>query len=62
MDHVITAFTGAKVFSTSSKFKDALGDKVTDWLRMANVQVVDTVVTQSSDSSYHCLSITVFYK
>lgn len=42
--------------------RDGLGDKVTAWLRNhPNVQVTDTIVTQSSDAAFHCLAITVFY-
>jgi hypothetical protein len=55
-------FTGVKVFSVTSRYKEELGDKVTEWLQANKVQVVDTVVSQSSDSSHHCLSITLFYK
>jgi len=42
--------------------REALGDKVTTWLALhPHLQVVDTVVTQSSDEAFHCLAITVFY-
>lgn len=52
-----------KVFSaTKAKERESLGDAVTDWLKRTSVDVVDTVVTQSSDNEYHCLTITVFYK
>lgn len=55
-------FSTVKVFSTSSKFKDALGDKITEWLRNSTCEIVDTVITQSSDSAYHCLSVIFFLK
>lgn len=57
-------WNGVKVFScTMAKERDLLGEKVTEWLR-ANpaLELVETVVRQSSDSEFHCLSITVFYK
>ena len=58
-------FDGVKVFS-ATKFRDreVLGEKVTDWLGWAldDKEIVDKVVTQSSDSEFHCLSITLFYK
>ncbi len=55
-------YTGVKVFSaTKFKDRDALGDKVNDWLADHPVEVVDYVVTQSSDSAFHCLTITLFY-
>lgn len=56
-------FNGVKVFSaTMQRDRDVLGDKVTEW-RQANphLEVNDVVVTQSSDESFHCLAITVFY-
>ncbi len=56
-------FNGVKVFSaTMAQERDQLGEKVTAWMR-ANPQcpLVETVVTQSSDEAFHCLTITVFY-
>lgn len=56
-------FNGVKVFSaTMAPERDHLGEKITAWLREhPNYQVVDTVVTQSSDEAFHCLAITIFY-
>jgi len=57
-------FDGVKVFSaTKAKERELLGERLTEWLD-ANpaVKVVDTVVTQSSDHEFHCLTITVFFK
>ena len=55
-------FTGVKVFSaTMVKERNALGEVVTAWLAANSVEVVETVVRQSSDSEYHCISITLFY-
>ena len=56
-------FNAVKVFSaTMAPERDNLGEKVTAWLRSRpNVQVTDTIVTQSSDAAFHCLAITVFY-
>jgi hypothetical protein len=57
-------FTGVKVFSaTKAKERDELGETVTRWLRTnAEIEVVDRVVTQSSDDEFHCLTIVLFYK
>lgn len=56
-------FSGVKVF-TATMFaqRDALGEQVTAWLA-ANPQLTATemVVTQSSDSAFHCVTIWVFY-
>lgn len=56
-------FDGVKVFSaTKARDRSFLGDRMTSWLEHhPEVEVVDTVVTQSSDSEFHCLSITLFY-
>ncbi|TMQ08653.1 MAG: hypothetical protein E6J90_39770 [Deltaproteobacteria bacterium] len=57
------AFNGVKVFS-ATKFadRDLLGDRVTRWLREhPEFDIVDMVVTQSSDAEFHCVTITVFY-
>lgn len=57
------AFTGVKVFSaTKQRDRDYLGEIVTDWLRAhPNAEIVDKVVTQSSDSEFHCVTITLFF-
>ena len=55
---------GAKVFTaTKAKDREELGEVLTRWIR-ANPQakILDKIVTQSSDSEFHCLSITVFYE
>jgi hypothetical protein len=52
-----------KTFSaTKAKDREALGDKVTDWLERQKgaVAITDKVVTQSSDQEFHCLTITLF--
>ena len=57
-------FNGVKVFSaTMFADRDQLGEKVTRWVAdHANYQVTEMVVTQSSDASFHCIAITVFYR
>ncbi len=57
-------FNGVKVFSaTMFADRDQLGEKVTRWVaEHANYQVTEMVVTQSSDASFHCIAITVFYR
>lgn len=59
----MSAFTGVKVFTaTRAKDREELGEAITRWLRdNPSVQVVDKVVTQSSDREFHCLSITLFF-
>lgn len=57
-------FTGVKVFSaTKAKERDELGETVTRWLQAnADLEIVDRVVSQSSDDEFHCLSIVLFYR
>jgi hypothetical protein len=56
--------TGVKVFSaTKAKERELLGEIITDWIRShQDVDIIDKIVTQSSDSEFHCLTITLFYK
>ncbi len=55
---------GVKVFSaTKAKERESLGEEVTRWLRAnPSCEVLDKIVTQSSDSEFHCLTITLFYR
>ena len=57
-------YNGVKVFSaTKAKERESLGEQVTSWLRNnPDAEIVDKIVTQSSDSEFHCLTITLFYR
>ena len=57
------AFSGVKVFSaTMAQERDQLGEKITMWLAAhPGVEIVDKIVTQSSDEAFHCLAITLFF-
>jgi hypothetical protein len=57
-------FTGMKVFSTTlARDREQMGDTITRWLTdNANLEIVDKIVTQSSDKEFHCLTITLFYR
>jgi hypothetical protein len=57
-------FTGVKVFSaTKAREREELGENVSRWLKAnADLELVDTVVRQSSDSEFHCLSVTLFFR
>jgi hypothetical protein len=57
-------FTGVKVFSaTKAKEREELGETVTRWLKSnPEVEVVDRVVSQSSDDEFHCLTIVLFHR
>jgi hypothetical protein len=55
---------GVKVFSaTKSRDRDLLGETITDWIRCnSDKEILEKIVTQSSDSEFHCLTITLFYR
>ena len=63
-DNRTVEVTGVKVFSaTKAKERELLGEMITDWIRThPSCELVDKIVTQSSDSEFHCLTITLFYK
>ncbi len=57
---------GVKVFAaTMLAERTKLGEAVTTWLteKRANpeFQLIDTVITQSSDNAFHCVTFTLFY-
>ena len=56
-------FNAVKVFSaTMAQERDQLGEKITQWLAAnPGIEIVDKIVTQSSDEAFHCLAITLFY-
>ncbi len=59
------SFTGLKVLSaTKAREREELGETVTRWIRSnaAAIEIVDRVVTQSSDNEFHCLTIVLFYR
>jgi hypothetical protein len=57
-------FTGVKVFSaTKAKEREELGDSITRWLQAnGDLEIVDRVVSQSSDNEFHCLTVVLFYR
>ncbi len=58
------AFDGVKVFSaTLFNDRQQLGDKVTAWIaEHPRNELVEIAVTQSSDASFHCIALTLFYR
>ena len=57
-------FSGVKVFSaTKAKEREELGEVITRWLKAnPDVDLVDKVVSQSSDNEFHCISIILFFR
>jgi hypothetical protein len=57
------AFNGVKIFSaTMFAQREQLGETATRWLaEHPEIELIDVVVTQSSDDAFHCIAISVFY-
>jgi hypothetical protein len=60
----MVSFTGVKIFSTTlARDRVALGESITRWIAdHPGFEIVGKEVTQSSDSEFHCLTITLFYR
>ncbi|TMA38771.1 MAG: hypothetical protein E6J82_17380 [Deltaproteobacteria bacterium] len=60
----VVPFTGMKIFSTTlARDREQMSDNITRWLHdNAQLEIVDKIVTQSSDKEFHCLTITLFYR
>jgi hypothetical protein len=60
----VIQFTGVKVFSTTlARDREMMGETITRWIRdNPQAEIVDKVVTQSSDKEFHCLTVTLFYR
>jgi hypothetical protein len=56
-------WNGIKVFSsTMVEMRNSLGEAVSAWIAShPKCRVTEFIVTQSSDSRFHCLTITVCY-
>ena len=61
---MIPNFSGMKIFSTTlARDREHMGDNITRWLQdNPQLEIVDKIVTQSSDKEFHCLTITLFYR
>jgi hypothetical protein len=60
----MNGFTGLKVFTTTlARDRESMGETIGRWLsEHPELEIVDKQVTQSSDSEFHCLSITLFFR
>jgi hypothetical protein len=59
---VAAAIRTVKVFSaTMARDREVIGERVTAWiLDRPAIRVLQTVIAQSSDQRFHCLSIILF--
>ena len=58
-------FDKVKVFSaTKARDRQEMGERITEWLRkhQDGYDLVDTVIRQSSDREFHCLSFVLFLR
>ena len=64
MSAIELSFNAIKVFSTTlARDREQMGENITRWLKdNSGIEIVDKVVTQSSDKEFHCLTVTIFYK
>jgi hypothetical protein len=60
---VASRFEGVKIFSaTKAQDRAQLGERITAWIaEHPEYRIVDKTVTQSSDESFHCLAVTLFW-
>ena len=56
-------FSAVKVFSaTKAREREELGETITRWIQEnPGIDIVDKIVTQSSDNEFHCVTIVLFY-
>ena len=59
----INGYTGVKVFSaTKARERENIGNVISRWVKQhSDFEIVDKIITQSSDKEFHCLTITLFY-
>lgn len=60
----MAVLSGAKVFSaTKARERENLGAVITKWIREhQDCEIIDKIITQSSDREFHCFTVTVFYQ
>jgi hypothetical protein len=60
---VSNRYLGLTIFSaTKAREREFLGETITDWIRAhPEYEVFEKLVTQSSDSEFHCLAVTLVY-
>ncbi len=57
-------FDAVKIFSTTvMRDRQVMGESITRWLDdNQSIEIADTIVTQSSDDAFHCLTVSIFYR
>lgn len=59
----VRSFTDVKVFSVSTYgARLELSDRINEWLAQnRDIEIVDKEILQSSDASFHCYTLTLFF-
>ena len=62
--HPELTFNAVKVMSATTHVERArLSDRITEWIAAnPTLDIVEILITQSSDSAFHCLAFTLFYR
>ncbi len=63
-ERTIKGYTGVKVFSaTKARERDEMGAAISRWVKQnSDLEIVDKIITQSSDKEFHCYTMTIFYR
>lgn len=58
----VERYDGVMVFSaTKARDREELGQRVTDWIRSNEVSIIGKRVLLTSDRTFHCLTIVLFW-
>lgn len=57
-------FDGVQMFTASKpRDRDQLGETISAWMsRNRHLEIVDWVITQSSDNAFHCVTMSLFWR
>jgi hypothetical protein len=63
-EQTINGYTGVKVFSaTKARERDGMGAAISRWVKQhSDLEIVEKIITQSSDKEFHCYTMTLFYR
>lgn len=59
----IKGYNAVMIFSaTMAREREQLGDRISNWIKQTQPDIIDCVVKQSSDSQFHCITLVFFYR
>ncbi len=54
---------GVQLFSTTTLYKSFIDDDATTWIRRnPDKKIISAIITQSSDSRFHCYTLTFIWR